>query len=205
MCSGTIPASLGDLASLQWLLLSDNRLTGPLPASLGQLPHLRGVFLADNALAGPVPQAWCSSNSSSASPDAMYYLEGNADLCGGWHPGVHAACMLGCTGLGMPSSSLKPPVATASGTMQAGACMQPLSAGFVPHERCAACRGSEHRNGPPPPSLKSPAGLVPPCLEERKQVPSIEGTFLISSSNPLSPTGGVCDALPPQCDPNLCT
>ena len=47
---GTIPANLGDLASLQRLDLFENRLTGPVPAELGRLANLQELDLSDNRL-----------------------------------------------------------------------------------------------------------------------------------------------------------
>ena len=54
---GTIPATLGNLASLQRLDLFENRLTGPIPAELGRLAnlHLQELDLSENRLTGPIP------------------------------------------------------------------------------------------------------------------------------------------------------
>ena len=52
---GTIPAELGNLASLRKLNLDDNQLTGPIPAELGNLASLTGLFLQNNQLAGTIP------------------------------------------------------------------------------------------------------------------------------------------------------
>ena len=52
---GTIPANLGNLASLQRLELFENRLTGPIPAELGRLANLQELDLSENRLTGPIP------------------------------------------------------------------------------------------------------------------------------------------------------
>ena len=54
---GTIPAALGDLASLNTLTLHRNALTGPIPAELGNLSRLNTLTLNHNQLSGPVPAA----------------------------------------------------------------------------------------------------------------------------------------------------
>ena len=62
---GPMPPEIGDLASLEVLLLGSgsygtgeeesNELTGPIPAELGKLASLRILTLADNSLSGPIP------------------------------------------------------------------------------------------------------------------------------------------------------
>ena len=52
---GAIPAKLGDLVHLQYLLLADNELSGPLPAELGNLVNLTALVIANNGLSGPLP------------------------------------------------------------------------------------------------------------------------------------------------------
>ena len=62
---GPMPPEIGDLASLEVLLLGSgshgtgeeesNELTGPIPAELGTLASLRILTLADNSLSGPIP------------------------------------------------------------------------------------------------------------------------------------------------------
>lgn len=53
--NGTMPASLGNLASLQNLNLTYNRLSGSIPLQLGNLKNLRGLFLYFNQLSGSIP------------------------------------------------------------------------------------------------------------------------------------------------------
>ena len=53
--TGEIPPDLGGLASLQRLYLSSNRLTGEVPPELGGLTSLRELSLQNNMLSGPVP------------------------------------------------------------------------------------------------------------------------------------------------------
>ena len=55
--TGSLPAELGDLASLEVLHLYYNSLTGPIPEALGKLPALWDLNLLRNQLAGPVPEA----------------------------------------------------------------------------------------------------------------------------------------------------
>ena len=53
--SGTIPAELGDLSELSWLLLDENQLSGTIPASLGMLSSLQYLYLDENQLSGTIP------------------------------------------------------------------------------------------------------------------------------------------------------
>ena len=55
--TGPIPAELGNLASLQELILWYNQLTGPIPAALGDLTELRELSLSRNMLDGEIPAA----------------------------------------------------------------------------------------------------------------------------------------------------
>lgn len=73
--SGTLPASLAQLASLEYLDLSSNKLVGSLPEAWSQLTALRFLYLSSNYLYGVFPTPWAaavatnssSSNSSNAS------------------------------------------------------------------------------------------------------------------------------------------
>ncbi|MBO9564307.1 MAG: T9SS type A sorting domain-containing protein [Niastella sp.] len=53
--SGSIPASLGNLSSLQGLALESNQLTGSIPAELGNLSNLTYLYLGVNNLSGSIP------------------------------------------------------------------------------------------------------------------------------------------------------
>ena len=53
--TGTIPATLGNLASLESLAMGRNELSGPIPAELGNLSGLTLLALGGNKLTGTVP------------------------------------------------------------------------------------------------------------------------------------------------------
>ena len=53
--TGTIPATLGNLASLESLAMGRNELSGPIPAELGNLSGLTLLALGGNQLIGAVP------------------------------------------------------------------------------------------------------------------------------------------------------
>ena len=53
--TGEIPASLGNLTSLQQLWLFENQLSGGIPASLGSLTSLTHLYLNKNQLSGEIP------------------------------------------------------------------------------------------------------------------------------------------------------
>ena len=55
--TGSLPAELGDLATLEVLHLYYNALTGPIPEALGKLQALWDLNLLRNQLTGPVPEA----------------------------------------------------------------------------------------------------------------------------------------------------
>ena len=55
--SGTIPDSLGDLASLWSLSLWGNQLSGSIPDSLGRLTSLYYLYLSSNQLSGSIPDS----------------------------------------------------------------------------------------------------------------------------------------------------
>ena len=56
--SGTIPAELGNLASLGTLALHENNLTGPIPPELGNLGAVAVLQLHQNSLTGPIPDSF---------------------------------------------------------------------------------------------------------------------------------------------------
>ena len=53
--TGEIPAELGNLANLRWLVLFNNQLTGAIPVELGDLSNLQGLTLNQNQLTGEIP------------------------------------------------------------------------------------------------------------------------------------------------------
>ncbi len=53
--SGTLPAELGDLGSLNYLSLSRNELSGNIPAELGSLYSLQYFYISSTDLTGPIP------------------------------------------------------------------------------------------------------------------------------------------------------
>ena len=55
--TGPIPASLGKLTGLEYLLLHDNQLVGDIPSELRSLTNLKYLWLLNNQLTGPIP-AW---------------------------------------------------------------------------------------------------------------------------------------------------
>ena len=52
---GAIPLELGELTSLEQVLLDGNQLTGPIPSELGRLSYLIRLYLDRNSLTGPIP------------------------------------------------------------------------------------------------------------------------------------------------------
>ncbi|KAK6157078.1 hypothetical protein DH2020_011326 [Rehmannia glutinosa] len=53
--SGTIPEEIGDITTLEDLVLEDNLLEGNLPANLGSLSNLRRLLLSANNFNGTIP------------------------------------------------------------------------------------------------------------------------------------------------------
>ena len=53
--SGEIPAELGRLDKLEWLVLSGNRLAREIPSELGSLQRLLQLRLEENQLSGEIP------------------------------------------------------------------------------------------------------------------------------------------------------
>ena len=54
---GAIPAELGNLTNLEMLNLSYNQLSGAIPAALGNLDNLEQLWLVNNQLSGAIPAA----------------------------------------------------------------------------------------------------------------------------------------------------
>ncbi len=53
--SGSLPAALGDLRSLETLALDGNDISGPIPPEIGNLRNLKVLRLEDNQLSGSIP------------------------------------------------------------------------------------------------------------------------------------------------------
>eukprot|EP01084_Bolivina_argentea_P256501 431889_1 len=53
--TGTIPSSIGNLTPLLYLFLSSNKLSGIIPSSIGKLTSLQFLFLSNNSLSGTIP------------------------------------------------------------------------------------------------------------------------------------------------------
>ena len=82
--TGTLPASLGTLQSLQDLDLEFNSLSGPVPSSLGGLSSLVQLGLGGNAFSGSLPAELCpvlSRIQSSRGPKKPCDLSGSVYSC----------------------------------------------------------------------------------------------------------------------------
>ncbi|RCV09732.1 hypothetical protein SETIT_2G052900v2 [Setaria italica] len=97
---GSIPSSIGRLASLHGLNMSHNNFTGEIPSQLGKLTRLESIDLSCNHLSGEIPQEFTSltslswlnlsyNNLTGRIPQANQFLsfpsssfEGNGGLCG---------------------------------------------------------------------------------------------------------------------------
>ncbi|KAG2681606.1 hypothetical protein I3760_11G153000 [Carya illinoinensis] len=53
-----VPPEIGDISSLEQLVLEDNLLEGPLPESLGNLSNLRRLILSGNNFTGTIPKTF---------------------------------------------------------------------------------------------------------------------------------------------------
>jgi Leucine-rich repeat (LRR) protein len=53
--SGSIAAALGNLASLELIVLSQNNFSGTIPSELGNLTNLQELYLWENSLQGSIP------------------------------------------------------------------------------------------------------------------------------------------------------
>lgn len=70
--TGSIPAELGQLTSLQFLSLDTNNLSGNIPAELGNLTNLDYLYLSGNQLSGNIPTELGNLNTL-----LLLYLAGN--------------------------------------------------------------------------------------------------------------------------------
>ncbi|KAF2296929.1 hypothetical protein GH714_013010 [Hevea brasiliensis] len=60
--SGSIPKEIGEIESLELLLLNGNQLTGPLPEELGYLPNLDRIQIDENHISGSIPVSFAYLN-----------------------------------------------------------------------------------------------------------------------------------------------
>lgn len=60
--SGPIPTEIGDISSLEELVLESNQLGGPLPRSLGNLIKLKRLLLSSNNFTGIIPDSFSKLN-----------------------------------------------------------------------------------------------------------------------------------------------
>jgi Leucine-rich repeat (LRR) protein len=59
--TNSIPSRIGELTSLDYLLLDENELTGSIPAGISKLTRLQWFTAVANALTGPLPDTFPSS------------------------------------------------------------------------------------------------------------------------------------------------
>jgi Leucine-rich repeat (LRR) protein len=59
---GSIPSEVGNITSLELLLLNGNLLTGPLPDTIGFLPNLNRIQIDQNHISGPIPKSFANLN-----------------------------------------------------------------------------------------------------------------------------------------------
>uniref|UniRef100_A0A0E0KNA5 Receptor kinase-like protein Xa21 n=1 Tax=Oryza punctata TaxID=4537 RepID=A0A0E0KNA5_ORYPU len=76
LLSGTIPPSLANISSLSSILLGQNNLSGPIPESLGQIANLSMLDLSDNMLSGYVPAKLYNKSSLEFFGVGSNYLSG---------------------------------------------------------------------------------------------------------------------------------
>ncbi|XP_026658440.2 probable LRR receptor-like serine/threonine-protein kinase At1g06840 isoform X2 [Phoenix dactylifera] len=60
--SGSIPKEIGNITSLELMLLNGNRLSGPLPEELGYFPNLNRIQIDQNQISGPIPKSFAYLN-----------------------------------------------------------------------------------------------------------------------------------------------
>nr|XP_027126996.1 probable LRR receptor-like serine/threonine-protein kinase At1g53430 [Coffea arabica] len=83
--NGTIPSEIGDISTLEDLILEDNQLGGPLPANLGRLSGLRRLLLSANNFTGTIPETFGNLKNLTD-----FRIDGNAisgkmpDFIGNW-------------------------------------------------------------------------------------------------------------------------
>ncbi|XP_029124521.1 probable LRR receptor-like serine/threonine-protein kinase At1g06840 isoform X2 [Cajanus cajan] len=62
--SGSIPKEIGNIKTLELLLLNGNKLIGHLPEELGHLPVLDRIQIDENQITGPIPLSFANLNST---------------------------------------------------------------------------------------------------------------------------------------------
>ncbi|XP_074356866.1 putative LRR receptor-like serine/threonine-protein kinase At1g53440 [Apium graveolens] len=55
---GLIPSEIGDIDTLEELVLENNQLEGPLPSNLGKLSRLKRLLLSSNNFSGTIPESY---------------------------------------------------------------------------------------------------------------------------------------------------
>ena len=57
--SGTIPSSIGDITSIQSLMIANNNIVGTVPSTISNLLGLTNINLSGNKLTGVLPSSLC--------------------------------------------------------------------------------------------------------------------------------------------------
>lgn len=83
--SGEIPPEIGNIASLEELILEDNQIRGTLPKTLGKLIHLRRLQVSSNNIRGLIPQSfWNLRNLSDFRVDGTNISGNIPEFIGNW-------------------------------------------------------------------------------------------------------------------------
>ncbi|VAH70439.1 unnamed protein product [Triticum turgidum subsp. durum] len=60
--TGSIPKEVGNITSLELLLVNGNQLSGSLPDEIGLLPNLNRIQIDQNNISGPIPKSFANLN-----------------------------------------------------------------------------------------------------------------------------------------------